>query len=661
MGTPKRSEANPEPLPEKLELQKQNVQGSHGSSPGSGEPRLVDFHGTSSAAVDAEDRLTGLERESADDDEYLKKLEKLRTSAQALRGYSQSLRARYGQAEEHTRPTTRLNTRDTIGEVEVREAPSRLRGRGMVDSMLDLTLQMFKQPRVLARHYVKFMGECLRIVQANSDLQPQRGDRRFRDAVWHDNAAYRIVLQTYLAWDREVKDLIEDLEFDDELDQARANFIFNQLSAALAPSNSPLNPVAVKRAYQTGGKSVLAGLQNFVEDIKTNHGMPRQITTQAYEVGKDLGNSPGAVVYRNRLFELIQYGSGEQGLVYQRPILVVPPQINKFYVFDLSPKNSVVEHLRKHGQQVFMISWKNPTKAEASTGLSDYIDEMDKGVRAVLEITGSEDLNLVSACAGGVTAVSLQAYYASLGKNIIRNHALLVTALNVEGHPTMDLFMDRRTVASSLARSRRRGVMEGKELAHVFAWLRPTDLVWNYWVNNNLLGKEPPNMDVLYWDNDSTRLPAALHHDFMDIFINDRFAENSLSLMGHSLDLGRVESNFYFLAGDQDYLMPWKNCFHNGKLFGRATSRFVLSNSGHIQSVLRPPGIGSSVYYTNEQTADSPDAWLESAEKHKGSWWEDWSEWLSNRSEGLKQAPRQLGSDNYPPICPSPGTYVLEP
>lgn len=266
---------------------------------------------------------------------------------------------------------------------------------------------------------------------------------------------------------------------------------------------------------------------------------PRQINKNAYEVGKDLGTAPGAVVYRNKLFELIQYSS-EQGLVRKRPVLVVPPQINKFYVFDLSPKNSLVEHLRRNGLQVFMVSWKNPTKAEASAGLDTYLEELDKGVQAVLDITGSPDLSLASACAGGITAVSLQALYASQGKKLVRNHSVLVTALNVEDHPTLDLFMDKRSVALSLARSYRRGAMEGKELAHVFAWLRPTDLVWNYRVNNNLLGKEPPNMDVLYWDNDSTRLPAALHHDFMDIFVNDRFAKNTLSVKGRTLDLGKV-------------------------------------------------------------------------------------------------------------------------
>lgn len=660
MGTPKRTEAKPGPLPDELIIRTETLQGPNSSTMDS---RLIDFHrsdGEMEAADAQGDEFIQAEEERSEDDrfdeELLAKMQKVRQSAQALRDYSRSLATRPGRSGSKTEHAS-----STVPNRKEKTEFSRLHGKGVVDTVFDFSFQVLKQPRTFARHYASFAGELWRIVQANSELKPQRGDRRFRDAVWQDNAIYRAVLQAYLAWDGEVKGLIQDLEYDDDRDRARAEFIFNQISAAMAPSNSPLNPVAVKRAYQTGGKSVLASLQNLANDIKTNHGMPRQITDDAYEVGKDLGISPGAVVYRNKLFELIQYGSAEQSLVHKRPILIVPPQINKFYVFDLSPKNSLVNHLLNNGLQVFMISWKNPTKADASTGLDSYLEELDKGVQAILEITGSKDLNLASACAGGITAVSLQAFYASQGKNVIHNHSLLVTALDVEDHPTLDLFLDKRTVASSLARSRRRGVMEGKELAHVFAWLRPTDLVWSYWVNNNLLGKEPPNMDVLYWDNDSTRLPAALHQDFMDIFVNDRFAKNTLSVAGQLLDLASIKGEFYFLAGDEDYLMPWKSCYQNANLFSSADSRFVLSNSGHIQSVLRPPGIGSSVYFTNDQPADCADSWLAAAEKHKGSWWEHWAEWLGARSEGLKEAPRHLGNDFYRPICPSPGTFVLEP
>ncbi|MEX1032618.1 MAG: alpha/beta fold hydrolase [Cellvibrionaceae bacterium] len=668
MGTPKRTfEGKREPFPNERANERgfsmENLQ-TEGSA--AVDSRLLDFqrtdqrtdqqsthadfspHSETSSAESSQQQ----EEDSLDgelDEEFFAKLEKLRSSAEALRGYSEDLRTRYGQ-------TAAADSPDRVSDADFTD----LRGKGLIDTLFDFTLQVFKQPQVFAKRYASFATELLHIAQSKSELQPERGDRRFRDAVWQDNPVYRMLLQSYLAWDKEVNGLIDDLTYEDERDKNRAQFVFTQISAAMAPSNSPLNPVAIKRAYQTGGKSVLAGLQNLSRDFKTNHGMPRQSGEDAYQVGKDLGTTPGAVVYRSKLFELIQYQCAQNSLVHQRPVLVVPPQINKFYIFDLSPKNSVVDYLRGKGLQVFMISWKNPTKAEATWGLDTYLEELDKGVEAVLDISGSEDLNLISACAGGITAVSLQALYATLGKSVVRNHSLLVTALSVEGHPTLDLFMDKRTVSTSLARSRRRGVMEGKELAHVFAWLRPTDLVWSFWVNNNLLGKEPPTMDVLYWDNDSTRLPAALHHDFMDTFLNNRFVANSLSVGGLKLDLGKVEGDFYFLGGDEDYLMPWKNCFGNPDLFANANCRFVLSNSGHIQSVLRPPGIASSSYYTGGHLDQSPEDWLASAQQHKGSWWEDWAEWLGTRSAPLKKAPKRLGNERYPPICASPGTYVLE-
>ncbi len=576
-----------------------------------------------------------------------------------------------GAANNNTRPSNRdedaISVADDILDLEF----SNLRGKSMVDTVFDFALQVFKQPDVFVQRYTQFAKELVNIVQTKSELQPQRGDRRFRDAVWQDNRIYRIVLQSYLAWSKELQGLVDDLAFDDEADQRRAQFLLNQLSAALAPSNSPLNPTAVKRAYQTGGQSVVMGMQNLLRDIKSNGGMPRQVSNDVYKVGTDLGNSPGAVIYRSRVFEIIQYGCSEQDKVFQRPVVIVPPQINKFYIFDLTPKNSLVKHLLDNGQQVFIVSWKNPNQQHAKWGMDTYVSELDKGLKAVLDITASKDLNLVSACAGGITSMALQAYHASKGDKIIRNHSVLVTAFSAEGHPTLDLFLNKQSVEHALSRTQSKGVMEGKELAHVFAWLRPTDLVWNYWVNNNLLGKEPPTMDVLFWDNDSTRLPAALHKDFIDILLNKRFAESKKSkksaseghcfhINGQALDLSKIRGDFYFLAGDEDYLMPWKNCYKNLSLLPKTKCEFVLSDSGHIQSVLRPPGIGNTHYYTHSDYTLSPEAWLESAENHKGSWWTHWLNWLEPRSGRRKNPPSEYGNHNYPPICESPGVYVSE-
>lgn len=578
------------------------------------------------------------------DPDVVAKLNQLKQSVDAIRDQLQQL----GSAPIKNKPEEQFECRP-------------LQGKGIVDTVFDFALQVIKQPDVFVNRYSQFAKSMMDIVQLKSELQPDRGDRRFRDAVWQENPVYRIVLQTYLAWSNELQNLVRDLEFEDDFDRRRTNFLLNQLNAALSPSNSPFNPVAVKRAYQTGGQSVLTGMQNLMRDIKTNNGMPRQVASDAYVVGDDLGGSSGAVVYRSRVFEIIQYGCGEQSHVYHRPVLIVPPQINKYYIFDLTPKNSIVRHLLDSGLQVFIISWKNPTADNADWGMETYIKEMEKGITAVLDISQSPDLSLVSACAGGITAMVLQAYLANKGRQLIRNHSVLVTAFSAENHPTLDLFLSRDVLKQTLARTQAKGLMEGRELAHVFAWLRPTDLVWNYWVNNNLLGKEPPTMDVLFWDNDSTRLPARLHRDFIDILINNRLVEkNKFTIDGKALSLDKVKGNFYFLAGDEDYLMPWKNCYKNLPFLPRAKCEFVLSNSGHIQSVLRPPGIANTHYYTHSNYSLDAVTWRESCAEHKGSWWAHWSDWLIPRSGRKRKAPPRLGNDNYPPLCSSPGLYVME-
>jgi polyhydroxyalkanoate synthase len=602
-----------------------------------------------------EQREASEEEDTGIDPRVLEKLQKLKDSATAVQAMIRGVGAK----------AEIINHDEQIAELPPVDF-SQVKGKSIIDTVFDLTLQVFKQPDIFVQRYTLFAKELMDIVQSKSELQAERGDRRFRDPVWQDNPIYRIALQTYLAWNNHMQGLVDELKFDDEFDHRRANFLLNQLSAALSPSNSPLNPVAVKRAYQTGGQSVLMGLQNLLRDILTNSGMPRQVAKEAYVVGSDLGNTPGAVVYRSRIFELIQYGCADKDKVYQRPVLIVPPQINKFYIFDLSPKNSLVKHLLDSGLQVFIISWKNPQTQHADWGLETYIKEMEKGIDAILDISNSRDISLVSACAGGITSMALQAYYANKGlankgSKVIHNHSVLVTAFSAEDHPTLDLFLNKESLQHTLQRTQAKGLMEGRELAHVFAWLRPTDLVWNYWVNNNLLGKEPPTMDVLFWDNDSTRLPAALHRDFIDVLLNNRFVDNDEFVIdGQPLSISKLRGDFYFLAGDEDYLMPWKNCYKDVKLLPNAKCEFVLSNSGHIQSVLRPPGIGNTHYYTNPDYSCDANTWLDTAQTHKGSWWEHWTNWLAQRSSRQRKAPQVYGSENYPPICPSPGVYVAE-
>lgn len=533
------------------------------------------------------------------------------------------------------------------------------RGRGLLESTSRFFLQAFKQPDVFAQHYTNFAKELLNIVQSRSSLEPQRTDKRFRDAVWRDNFLYRSLMQTYLAWDKEVSGWVEDLDMDDA-DRRRSRFLYEQLSAMLAPTNSPLNPVAVKRAYQTGGKSVVTGLKHLIDDIQNNHGMPSQVLAGSYTVGEDLGISPGAVVYRSEVLELIQYQMEEGQVVSERPVLIVPPQLNKFYVFDLTPKNSIVKYLQSQGVQPFIISWRNPSKHHAEWNLDRYVSELESAIEVMCEVTGSDQINLASACAGGLTSMALLGYLEAANKPLVHSHSMFVTALQADESFQMGLFASRQSVEMSRKVSQMTGFMDGKSLSHIFAWLRPTDLVWNFWINNYLLGKEPPAMDVLYWDNDSTRLPAGLHSDFLDLFLKDAFANpNTLVVKGYPIDVKKLTMDFYCVGGDEDYLMPWKKCFEAPDLVdGKCT--FVLSNSGHIQSVLRPPGIANTFYYTNDEKSADADQWLETATKNNGSWWEHWTNWIQQRSGSQCFAPERLGSDQNPPLSPAPGLYVNE-
>lgn len=606
-------------------------------------------------------------------------LEKLKSTSSALTQLAQDMRVKYAfddrvvvnHLDEDARSSSferreklassspsvsASNTQATVCNEDVNE---NFPGKGLVESTGRFFMQTAKQPEVLLNHYTNFIKEVGNIVQSKSALEPERKDKRFRDAVWRENFLYRTVMQTYLAWDKEVAGWVEDLDLD-EADRRRSEFLHEQVSAMLSPTNSPLNPVAVKRAYQTGGKSVLSGLKHVLEDIHTNHGMPSQVRSDSYVVGEDLAQSKGAVVHRSEVLELLQFQVEDSSNVCQRPVLIIPPQLNKYYIFDLTPKNSLVKYLQSQRVQPFVISWRNPGRHNAQWDLDRYVLELEKAIEVMCEITGSDQINLASACAGGITSMALLGYLQAANKPLVHSHSMFVTALQADDSSSLGLFVTREAVELSRRLACRQGYMDGKSLSHIFNWLRPTDLVWNFWVNNYLLGKEPPSMDVLYWDNDSTRLPAALHSDFLDVFIGNAFSRpGELKVRGYAVDIREITMDFYCVGGDDDYLMPWKKCFEVPNLIA-SDCTLVLSTSGHIQSILRPPGIANTVFYTNENYSGDVEQWLASAQKNDGSWWCHWSQWLNERGGDSRKAPQVLGSDKHPPLSPAPGLYVNE-
>ena len=533
-----------------------------------------------------------------------------------------------------------------------------LRGKDLLASARMVLKQAIKQPIHSVRHVTHFGLELKNVLFGKSELQPAGDDRRFADPAWSQNPLYKRYLQTYLAWRKELHAWIDDSSLSPK-DIARGHFVINLMTEAMAPTNTAANPAAVKRFFETGGKSLLDGLSHLAKDLVHNGGMPSQVNMGAFEVGKSLGVTEGAVVFRNDVLELIQYRPITEQ-VHERPLLVVPPQINKFYVFDLSPDKSLARFCLRNNVQTFIVSWRNPTKAQREWGLSTYIDALKEAVDVVTAITGSKDINMLGACSGGITCTALLGHYAALGQNKVNALTLLVSVLDTTLDSDVALFVDEQTLETAKRLSYQAGVLEGKDMAKVFAWMRPNDLIWNYWVNNYLLGNEPPVFDILFWNNDTTRLPAAFHGDLIEMFKNNPLTRaNALEVCGTPIDLKQVTADIYSLAGTNDHITPWKSCYKSAQLFGGKVE-FVLSSSGHIQSILNPPGNPKSRYMTGEEMAANAEDWQENSTKHTDSWWLHWQAWQAERAGNLKKAPTKLGNKAYPAGEASPGTYVHE-
>lgn len=533
-----------------------------------------------------------------------------------------------------------------------------LRGKNILTSARMVLTQAVKQPVHSAKHVTHFILELKNVLFGQSDLQPEEGDRRFLDPAWSLNPLYKRYLQAYLAWRKELHDWVEDSSLSD-VDTSRGHFVINLLTEAMAPTNTMANPAAVKRFFETGGKSLLDGLSHLAKDLVHNGGMPSQVNMDAFEVGKNLAVTEGSVVFRNNVLELIQYKPTTEQ-VHERPLLVVPPQINKFYVFDLSQEKSLARFCLRNGLQTFIVSWRNPTKAQREWGLSTYIEALKEAIDVIIAITGSPDVTMLGACSGGITTAALLGHYAAIGEQKVKALSLLVSVLDTKLDTQVALFVDEQTLEAAKRRSYQSGVLEGRDMAKVFAWMRPNDLIWNYWVNNYLLGNEPPVFDILYWNNDTTRLPAAFHGDLIELFkTNPLTRANAMEVCGTPIDLKKVTCDLFSLAGTNDHITPWESCYRSALLFG-GKIEFVLSNSGHIQSILNPPGNPKARFMTNDKLPASPKAWQQDATKQADSWWLHWQAWQAERSGKLKKAPTTLGNKAYPAAEASPGTYVHE-
>jgi polyhydroxyalkanoate synthase subunit PhaC len=524
-----------------------------------------------------------------------------------------------------------------------------------------LAARLATRPVAVSRRTGSLAAELARVAAGRSTLEPSARDRRFRDPAWTGNPLLHRVLQAYLATGATVEQLLDDADLDWRADQ-RMRFLADNAVEALAPSNNPLlNPTALKAAVDTGGRNFLTGAANFARDMATPPRIPSMVDPEPFEVGGNLASSPGAVVLRTPVFELIQYAPSTPR-VRTVPLLIAPPTINKYYIADLAPGRSMVEHFVASGQQVFVMSWRNPGAEHADWGLDTYVQAVLDALDAVQQVCTVERSILFGPCSGGIISALVLGYLAATGQEDRVGAAVLgVTVLDQARSGFASAALDERLAAAAAAASARKGYLDGRALAEMFAWLRPGDLVWNYWTNNYLLGRRPPAFDVLFWNADTTRLAARLHRDFLTLGLdNSLVTPGGARALGMPVDLSTVKVDSYVIAGVADHICPWQSCYRTTQLLG-GDSRFVLSTSGHIAALVNPPTNDKARFQVNTDNPASPQEWLATARTEQGSWWNDFVAWLQERSGPTKAAPRRLGARGLPPLADAPGTYVLAP
>jgi class II poly(R)-hydroxyalkanoic acid synthase len=515
-----------------------------------------------------------------------------------------------------------------------------------------------RRPKRVVSRGRALIGELARIGVGRSELAPHDKDRRFADEGWSQNPVFARAVQGYLAVGEAGRGLVDDAELGWG-DHQRMSFLVGNLIEAAAPSNNPLlNPTVLKAVIDTGGGNLLEGLRRLVRDFSTPPRVPAMVEPDAFEVGVDLAVTPGAVVLRTEAFELLQY-TPQTTKVRRVPLLIVPPTINKYYVVDLAEQRSLVEHLVRSGQQVFVISWRNPDARHADWGLDSYGQAVLDAMDAAQSICREKRVALLALCSGGTLASMLLGHLAHVGAlDRVAACALAVTVLDQTRAGAPSALLSQQVAAAATAASQRQGYLDGARLAEVFAWLRPNDLIWSYWVNNYLLGKEPKAFDILYWNADPVRMTAALHRDFIELAVTNSVTEpGGAAMLGSPVDLGKVDTDAYVVAGIADHLCKWESCYRTTQLLGGNT-RFVLSTSGHIASMVNPPGNPRASYRIADDNPADPQRWLESATTVDGSWWDDYTDWLAARTGPERNRPRRLGSAAYPLVCDAPGTYV---
>ena len=519
----------------------------------------------------------------------------------------------------------------------------------------------------LTKQYVELWDNMTRrILGEEVDPVVVKKDSRFRDEAWSTSPVFNFLQQSYFlnsSWINSLVDEIEDLEYKDE---HKLKFYTSLLVDAMSPTNfAPTNPEVIRETVNTNGSNLVKGVENLCKDIEKSKGSFSISTANfdAFEVGKNLATTPGKIVYQNELIQLIQY-TPTTDKVYKTPILINPPWINKYYILDLQEKNSLVKWLVDQGYTVFLMSWNNPDKKLGEKSFDDYmLDGTIQASEEVVRITGEKQIHFIGYCIGGTLLASTMAYLRANNKNVAKTATFLTTIVDFEPSEVGDLgvFIDDVQVKELEKRMSDRGYLEGHEMAHTFNMIRANDMIWSFYVNNYLMGKDPFPFDILYWNSDSTRLPAKAHSFYLrTMYLENKLKEpGGLELGGTPIDLRKIDMPTYLLATEADHIVPWHAAYKATGIFNHGNidnNRFVLSGSGHVAGVVNPPAKKKYYHFVNDKIVEDHDKWLAKAEKHEGSWWTDFDAWLSPQS-GKKVPARQI-KEGDKKLPNAPGSYV---
>ena len=492
-------------------------------------------------------------------------------------------------------------------------------------------------------------------------IKEPKSDRRFSHEDWANKPIFDVIKQSYLLASDWTRQLLANADGMDERTAERVKFFTERALDAMSPTNFALtNPAVIEKIRATNGANLVHGLKNMLEDLEAGKGQLRIRMTDAsaFKLGENIAATPGKVVFQNRMFQLIQYTPSTEK-VLKRPLLIVPPWINKFYIMDLQPKNSLLKWLVDQGHTVYVISWVNPDETYAETGFDDYIHAVRNALDAIEYETGEKEVNAIGYCIGGTLLTSTLAYSKAIGDTRIKSATFFTTMLDFTDPGELGLFIDEDQIKGLEDRMNEAGFLDGSIMAGTFNLLRANDLIWSFYVNNYLLGNDPRPFDLLYWNSDSTRMPAKMHSWYLrNMYLNNQLCQpKALSVDGVPLDIGSIDVPACFISAIEDHIAPWKSTYSGARMFG-GDVRFILGGSGHIAGIINPPAANKYGYRLGTELPENPDEWLAKAQSNAGSWWPEWDRWVRTLSNDEQVAARVPGQGNLAVIEDAPGTYV---